>query len=122
MSNRDGAVIVSTAGNDTGSNGEAHHTDEAAPAYAARWIEQEADMSSSGFDQIMTISEHTVNASYASLWQSASRYHLDADLLHGPFDTDAFQATFRAFRIRLLSNGNAIVLVDIDEGESNVLR
>lgn len=122
INNRDGALSVSLTGNGAGPNGEAHHKEESAPARATRWIEQEADMSSAGFDQIMTISEHTINATYTSLWQGASRYRLDAGLLHGPFQTDKFQATFRALKICLLSSGNAIVWVDIEEGESRVLR
>ena len=79
-------------------------------------------MSSSGLDEVMVVSEYAVNAAYTSLWQSASRHNIDASLLHGHFGRDDFQATFRALRVRLLSNGNAVILVDIDEGESGTLR
>ena len=95
---------------------------ERAPAHVVRWIEQDDEMAKSGYDSVSTVSEHTLNAAYASLWKNASRDHLDEVLLHGAFETDEFHALFRPLKVRLLSNGKAVVWVYIDEGECNILR
>lgn len=85
------------------------------------WAECEVAMDALPADEILTLSEQTVNAVFAGLWKkdTEERHGGIAQWVHA---AGSFQASFAAFKVRLLSNGTAMVWVNVDEGETAVVR
>lgn len=70
-----------------------------------------------GFDQIISISEESINETFATLWRHArdSRTLSDDLLIHWNVDRD-FAGKFDALKVELLSDSKAIVRVNLREG------
>ncbi|KAI0632190.1 hypothetical protein C8Q77DRAFT_1158854 [Trametes polyzona] len=70
-----------------------------------------------GFDQVVAISQGSMNAQFAALWASSS-----AVLFHTWAYEQFFSATFKALSLQLLSNNKAIVWVSLTNGTLRALR
>jgi hypothetical protein len=68
-----------------------------------------------GFDQMITITEETVNLIYRSLWATA-KASTHVDVLYRWSIEKKFSATFEQPRIQLLSGGKALIWVTIGSG------
>lgn len=73
-----------------------------------------------GYDQVLAISEESINQLFWSLWQRASKTESGGIL--SKWVQDLFSATFESIQVRLLSNGKVIVWVRVNEGELRVRR
>lgn len=71
-----------------------------------------------GYDQVLAVSEESINSLFYSLWTRSQ--HSEADASLAKWSMDIFTASFDAMRVRLLSNGNAIVWVTIHDGQLRV--
>lgn len=80
------------------------------------WTERIQKISLFGFDQVLAISEQSINEMFHSLWVKASRGRHDR--LHSlyKYSECQFDATLGALTVHLLTNGKAIVFVHIEEG------
>ncbi|EIW59593.1 uncharacterized protein TRAVEDRAFT_121066 [Trametes versicolor FP-101664 SS1] len=70
-----------------------------------------------GFDQVVAISQGSINAQFSALWASAS-----AVLFHTWAYEQFFSCTFKALSLTLLSNNRAIVWVHLTNGNLRALR
>lgn len=69
-----------------------------------------------GFDQVVAISQGSLNAQFATLCTSAH------GILHHWHYKEFFSATFRPLTVRLLSNNRAIVWVHLQGGHLKTLK
>lgn len=76
---------------------------------SAIWAERSQHVSLSGADHVFALSERSVEFLLHTRW--------DQDEKVRTWGQDNFKATFRPFKIHLLSNNNVIVVVDIEEAE-----
>jgi hypothetical protein len=72
-----------------------------------------------GYDQILAVSEESINQLFLSMWTRGSRS--DGDIL-SKWKHELFSAQFSAPKIRLLSNGKAIMWIHVNEGSLHVKR
>lgn len=56
------------------------------------WAARDEDMASVGFDQVLTMSEHSINQALSARWKGASEGQADECLLR--WSSGAFQASF----------------------------
>ena len=84
------------------------------------WADYDESMTGAGLDQVLTISEQSINTLFTTLWKTSDSID-GADVL-ARWSYDGFKASFDAVKARLLPNGRAIVWVNIDEGETAVTR
>ncbi|TCD65183.1 hypothetical protein EIP91_003005 [Steccherinum ochraceum] len=91
-----------------------------ATASSIEWktISEKVDLG--GFDSVTAISQGGIIAQFLSLWTSAHTSK-DASLLKWSYD-DFFQASFKPMTLRLLSNGRAIVWINLAEGFLRTLK
>jgi hypothetical protein len=70
-----------------------------------------------GFDQIISVSEESINAMFVTLWKHArDTKTLQDDLLVEWSYEGIFSSTFDAMKVELLSDNQAIVRVSIVDG------
>lgn len=76
-----------------------------------------------GFDQVVTISQSTINRLFRHLWTAAaqSQKHRDHALVEWRYES-LFSARFKPATIRLLSNERAIIWIYLEHSEFEVLR
>jgi hypothetical protein len=73
----------------------------------------------SGFEQVITVAEETVNLIFKTLWESA-RKSTQVDVLYKWSFEKKFSATFEHPRIQLLSGGKALIWVTLRSGSMNL--
>ncbi|KZT11520.1 uncharacterized protein LAESUDRAFT_274940 [Laetiporus sulphureus 93-53] len=99
-------------------------TEDTESARIIEWKEMVTRSEMYGFDQIVAISQSSVNANFVALWDLAqitkSEEHTSA--LAKWSHESYFSATFRPLTLRLLSNGRAIVWIDMQEGDLKILK
>lgn len=77
------------------------------------WIERVRELALSGADQVLALSEDAVNRILRTRRDTLGPSHpLSA------WSSDAFKASFGPLTVRILSNGKALVFVDIERGQS----
>lgn len=79
------------------------------------WLERIRELSLSGADQVLAFSEDSINRILFSRWHSAG-----ASNILSTWTRDSLKLSFNPFTVRLLSNGKAILYVDIAYGEKNL--
>lgn len=84
----------------------------------ALWMERIEHTVLCGYDQVLAVSEESINQMFFSLWSKATRK--DFDVLLSKWTLDMFTASFEALRVRLLTNGKAIIWVNVHEGQLRV--
>lgn len=67
-----------------------------------------------GYDQVLSVSEDSINQLLMSLWRRATKG--EYDYLLSKWSHEVFSATFDSLKVKLLSNGKVIVWVNINEG------
>ncbi|OCH91887.1 hypothetical protein OBBRIDRAFT_727931 [Obba rivulosa] len=87
------------------------------------WKEIIAKTTMHGFDQVIALSQASIDAHFASLWSSyAAKSGQYASLLaqwkHGEF----FSATLKPMTVRLLSNNRALISIYLEGGHSHTLK
>ncbi|KAG8774937.1 hypothetical protein FRC15_000899 [Serendipita sp. 397] len=82
------------------------------------WHERIEKTTMFGYDQVLAISEESINQMFFSLWSRASKSEFDGAL--AKWSKEIFSASFEAIRVRLLSNGKAIVWIGIHDGQLRV--
>ncbi|KZT64494.1 hypothetical protein DAEQUDRAFT_678489 [Daedalea quercina L-15889] len=86
------------------------------------WREMVTQCNLFGFDQVIAISQSTINTFFESLWTGGQSYrHNDHALVNWHYD-EYFNARFKPLTLRLLSNGRAIVWVHLEHGHLKVLK
>ncbi len=85
----------------------------------ALWTERTEKLHLGGFDQITSISEKSINTFFTLLRRNATD-GIEASLAR--WSLDRFNATFSSLKIRLLSNGKAILWINISEGDMAVAK
>ncbi|PSR75662.1 hypothetical protein PHLCEN_2v8953 [Hermanssonia centrifuga] len=85
----------------------------------ALWTERTEKLHLGGFDQITSISEQSINTFFTSLRRKATD-GTEASLAR--WSLDRFNATFSALKVRLMSNGKAVIWVNISEGDMAVAK
>lgn len=76
------------------------------------WTRRVQELHLANYDQVATISEDSIN----TLFQLRRKAAAVTDIL-ASWTEDIFQADFGALRVRLLSNGRAIVYITIESGQ-----
>ena len=84
------------------------------------WDERERAMTNFGLDHILTISEQSVNTTFSSMWNDAAKGGADT-ILHS-WNSYGFHASFSPCKVRLLSSGKAVVWINLEQGETTVIR
>lgn len=77
------------------------------------WIERVRSIALSGADQVLALTEDSINRILHSRWTALGSSHLLST-----WSKDSFRANFNPLTVRMLSNGKVIVYVDIEHGES----
>lgn len=86
------------------------------------WREMITRCNIHGFDQVIAISQSTINAFLQSLWSGGQNHrHSDHALVKWHYE-EFFNARFKPITLRLLSNGRAIVWVHLEHGHLKVLK
>ncbi|KZT65463.1 hypothetical protein DAEQUDRAFT_524238 [Daedalea quercina L-15889] len=86
------------------------------------WREMITRCNMFGFDQVIAISQSTINAFFESLWTDGQNHrHSDHSLVKWRYE-EFFNARFKPMTLRLLSNGRAIVWVHLEHGHLKVLK
>ena len=80
------------------------------------WTERIQKMALFGFDQVLAISEQSINEMFYSLWVKASK--AGSGRLRSLYEYKEYQfdATLGPLTFHLLSNGKAVIFVNIEEG------
>jgi hypothetical protein len=73
----------------------------------------------SGFEQVITVTEETINLIFKTLWESA-RKSTHVDVLYKWSFEKKFTATFDHPRIQLLSGGKALIWVTLRSGSMHL--
>jgi hypothetical protein len=73
-----------------------------------------------GYDQILAVSEESINQMFYRLWSKSTRK--DFDVVLSKWSLDMFTASFESLKVRLLTNGKAVVWVNVQEGLLRVKR
>ncbi|TFY68931.1 hypothetical protein EVJ58_g721 [Rhodofomes roseus] len=85
------------------------------------WAETINDCHIFGFDQVVTISQSTINRLFRYLWIAAQgQKHRDHAIVEWQYE-DLFSARFRPATMRLLSNERAIIWLYLEHGDFEVL-
>ncbi|KAI0916987.1 hypothetical protein AcW1_007702 [Taiwanofungus camphoratus] len=98
-------------------------TNGAVTTKLARWKRMVTSSNMFGFDQIVAISQASLNAFFNSQWvlsQSARSEH--TSVLSKWAYEQYFSATFKPVTLRLLSNGRAIVWINLEAGHMKTLK
>jgi len=86
------------------------------------WREMITRCNMYGFDQVIAISQSTINAFFQSLWSGGqNQRHNDHALVKWRYE-EFFNARFKPMTLRLLSNGRAIVWIHLEHGHLKVLK
>jgi hypothetical protein len=80
------------------------------------WTERIQKMSLFGFDQVLAISEQSINEMFYSLWVKASKTCSGRLRSLYEYREQQFDATLGPLTVHLLSNGKAVIFVNIEEG------
>jgi len=80
------------------------------------WTERIQKMSLFGFDQVLAISEQSINQSFYSLWVKASKSCSGRLRSLYEYKDCQFDATLGPLTVHLLSSGKAVLFVNIEEG------
>jgi hypothetical protein len=76
------------------------------------WTERIQKMTLFGFDQVLAISEQSINDMFRTLWVQASKCSGSLS----KYEQSGFNATLGPFAIHLLTNGKAVGFVTIERG------
>jgi len=80
------------------------------------WTERIQKMSLFGFDQVLAISEQSINEMFYSLWVKASKSCSGRLRSLYEYKECQFDATLGPLTVHLLTNGKAVIFVNIEEG------
>lgn len=82
------------------------------------WTERIEKMTLFGFDQVLAISEQSINEMFHALWVKASRSCDHDDRLRSLYEYKEcqFDATLGPLTVHLLTSGKAIFFINIEEG------
>ena len=80
------------------------------------WTERTQKMTLFGFDQVLAISEQSINEMFYSLWVKASKACSGRLRSLYEYRESQFDATLGPLTVHLLSNGKAVIFVNIEEG------
>lgn len=93
---------------------EVHHVRERGSVMI--WTERIQKMTLFGFDQVLAISEQSINEMFRTLWVQASKSCSGRLRALYQYSDCQFDATLGALTVHLLTNGKAVVFVTIEEG------
>lgn len=88
--------------------------------HIALWTERIEHTVMFGYDQILAVSEESINQMFYRLWSKSTRK--DFDVVLSKWSLDMFTASFESLKVRLLTNGKAVVWVNVQEGLLRVKR
>jgi hypothetical protein len=80
------------------------------------WTERITKMSLFGFDQVLAISEQSINEMFYTLWVKASKACSGRLRSLYEYSEWQFDATLGPLNVHLLTSGKAVVFVNIEEG------
>ncbi|CAL1696314.1 unnamed protein product [Somion occarium] len=86
------------------------------------WTQRIESMHLFGFDQILALSQVSINSLFFSLHKKAQRWTEGFDECLAHWSLDSFSADFDAISVRLLSNGKAVIFISINAGELAVRK
>ncbi|PSS11038.1 hypothetical protein PHLCEN_2v3334 [Hermanssonia centrifuga] len=99
---------------------EEHRTVRRAHGNVSIFTERITSMVLYNFDQILAISEESIDSQFLSMWIKATHNQFDQSLAQ--WSLDLFNASFHAIKVRLLSNGKAIVCINIHQGDMAIKK
>lgn len=76
------------------------------------WLERIREITLSGADQVLALTEESINRIFFARWKSLGSSHILTN-----WSRDTFRATFNHINVRLLSSGRVIIFVDMVRGE-----
>lgn len=120
-----GTLIVSGEDGDTDEDtdeAEWQLTGESTHTHVTEWRDMITRCDVHGFDQVIAISQSTINAFFQSLWSSGQNHRNSDHALVKWRHEEFFNARFKPMTLRLLSNGRAIVWIHLEHGHLKVLK